>query len=102
MESRIKGRIVERSIKYTVYLFVILLAVLGGFVLSEGVFVGVIADQSQLSRYPWGSENGWIYRSPNHYMALNVTLGVALLLPLFALLAKRIRPTKADIQKAGD
>ncbi len=34
----------------------------------EAVYIGLIASEEQLAQYPWGTELGWTYLSPGHYV----------------------------------
>jgi len=34
----------------------------------DAIYVTLIADNEVLSKYPWGTENGWAYQSKYYYL----------------------------------
>jgi hypothetical protein len=53
----------------------------------DGIYVGLIASESELNQYPWGTELGWSYLNKHNYMFASLLKVVASWLPLILLLA---------------
>lgn len=56
---------------------------------ADGIYVGLVADQSELNQYPWGTEQGWQYFNKQNYMYSALLKTAASWLPLIMLLLGR-------------
>ena len=61
---------------------------------ADCVFVGLLASDQQLAQYPWGTELGWAYLSPKHYVLSSSAAMLALWLPYLMWMAIRIEEKK--------
>lgn len=47
----------------------------------DGVYVGLIASETELAQYPWGTELGWSYLNKTNYMIKGILIAALSWLP---------------------
>lgn len=85
-----------------VKVLVVATGLLGTFFFGyEAVYVGFLASEEQLAQYPWGTELGWTYSSPGHYVVSSIAAIFGVWLPWLVWMAisfnKKMRGDKRMI-----
>ena len=55
----------------------------------DGIYVGVFASESELDKYPWGTELGWSFLIKTNYMLHGLAISAISWLPFILALAMR-------------
>jgi hypothetical protein len=74
-----------RLILYILFALIgLFFTVLLGF---DGVYVGLLASEEELSQYPWGTELGWTYLNKTNYMFSGLLIAGLSWLPFLVFMA---------------
>lgn len=75
--------------KYTFWLLVAVGLFFTIVIGADGIYVGLVASETELNQYPWGTELGWQYLNKQNYMYSSLLMTAVSWLPIIILLVAR-------------